>query len=160
MLKTHLLISINPVTELFNPSASHCLFVKHIQTCRELLFVLYHLFWEQTAQTDRTDQGINPLRSLAPGGPPLTRPWNTERKTERKSEGGQKQREASLSHYASKLHNSLFFLSSEFVFLRPSDIWIIARYPSVGARGDGKKTTSTQSFIQVITKRKKHPQHG
>lgn len=140
---------------------SDCLFaVKHVQICRELLFILWYLFlWEQTAQTDRTDQGINPPRSLAPGGPPLTRPRNTERKTERKSEKGQKQREASLSHYDSKLHNSLFFLSSELVFLWASDIWIIVWYPSVWARGDRKKTTHIESFIQVITKREKKHTH-
>lgn len=46
------------------------------------------------------------------GGPPLTHPRKTERKAKRKSKKRQKLREASLSHYASKLHSSLFFFFS------------------------------------------------
>lgn len=137
---------------MFKTNSVDCLFaVKHTDQWRALVYPVASL----SSGADSTDwqdrSGNTPPAFTRPGGPPLTRPRNPERKTERKSERRQKEREASLSHYASKLHNSLFFLSSEFVFLWASDVWIIVWYPSVRAWGDGKKTTHIKSFVQVIT---------
>lgn len=80
-----------------------------------------------------------------------------KRKTERKRERGQNQIEASLSHYASKLHNSLFSLFAVWLSVA---IWIIVWYPSVWAWGKAKAHTLTHtythSFIRVITKKTQH----
>lgn len=135
---------------MFKTNSVDCLFaVKHIRSVVSLSLGADSTDWQ-----DRS--GNTPPAFTHPGGPPLTHPRNPERKTERKSKRLQKQRKASLSHYASKLHNSLFFLSSEFVFLWTSDIWIIVWYPSVRAWGDRKKTTTHKKLRPSHYRKKKH----